>query len=209
MALVIDRLRAACTFALAVPALAAAGCSGQEPGGAGTANPAPAPAKIAECPADLEAGWQKLADRIEAPVYCPSWLPDPLTGELGGEWHATDSVKRDGSYLMGFIWYERAAAEVHVNLRAYPGRTEIPTCNGRPCFSDSQGTKHVGDFDVEVFTVNRGADTWHVLYAWERDGSLYTVSQHVVPELGLPYGRVVANLDRIVKGLELVEPAQS
>jgi hypothetical protein len=142
-------------------------------------------------------------------VYCPSWLPAPLTGELGGEWHATDSVKRDGSYLMGFIWYEHAAAEVHVNLRAYPGRTEIPTCNGRPCFSDSQGPKRVGDFDVEVFTVNRGADTWHVLYAWERDGSLYTVSQHVVPELGLPYARVVANLDRIVKGLELVEPAQS
>ena len=29
------------------------------------------------CPTAWKAGWQRLANRIHAPVYCPSWLPDP------------------------------------------------------------------------------------------------------------------------------------
>ena len=57
----------------------------------------------AACPDEWKPGWQELADRIEAPVYCPSWLPAPLTGELDGDWHSTQSIKRDRSYLMGFI----------------------------------------------------------------------------------------------------------
>src|SRR5437867_9448493 len=120
-------------------------------------------------------------------------MPDPLTGEIRGRWNAMNSGLKDGSYLMGFLWYEANVAEVHVNLRGYPGRTSIPSCNDKPCFNDSLGKKRVGGFEVETFTVNRGADTWHVLYAWRDDGSLYTVSQHVVPQLGLPYGTVAAN----------------
>ena len=58
-----------------------------------------------------------------------------------------------------------------------------------------------------VYTVNRGADTWHVLYAWKDDGSLYSVSQHVVPELGLSYTQVVKSLDRIMAGLVKIEPS--
>ncbi len=30
------------------------------------------------------AGWQQLANRIGADVYCPGWLPDPLIGQIGG-----------------------------------------------------------------------------------------------------------------------------
>jgi hypothetical protein len=167
------------------------------------------PASAPVCPPTWRAGWQHLADRINAPVYCPSWLPDPLTGEIGGPWHAMDSVLKDGSYLMGFLWYEANAAEVHVNLRGYPGATGIPQCNGKPCFNDSAGTRNIAGLEVETFTVNRGADTWHVLYAWRDQGSLYTVSQHVVPDLGIPYGKVVANLDRIVRGLVRITPQQS
>jgi hypothetical protein len=158
------------------------------------------------CPSEWERGWQKLADRIKSDVYCPSWLPAPLTGELRGEWHSTDSVRRDGSYLMGFIWFERESGEVHVNFRGYPGRTGVPNCNGKPCFSDSQGQRKVAGFDVTVYTVNRGADTWHILYAWEHEGSLYTVSQHVVPHLEQSYEQVTKNLDRIMAGLQAVEP---
>jgi hypothetical protein len=167
------------------------------------------PASAPVCPPASRAGWQHLADRIHAPVYCPSWLPDPLTGEIGGPWQAMDSVLKDGSYLMGFLWYEANAAEVHVNLRGYPGTASIPQCNGKPCFNDSAGTKNIAGLEVETFTVNRGADTWHVLYAWRDQGSLYTVSQHVVPDLGIPYGKVVANLDRIVRGLVRITPQQS
>jgi hypothetical protein len=195
-------LARAAALALLLVSLAVSGCAGEE---SATAD-SPQTAAPARCPAAWRAGWQKLADRIDAPVYCPSWLPDPLTAEIGGQWHGVDSVAKDGRYLMGFIWLERGSGEVHVNLRAYPGKTDIPTCNGEPCFSDSAGTKTVGGREVEVFTVNRGADTWHVLYAWRHDGSLYTISQHVVPDLGLSYSRVVANLDRMLRGLELIEP---
>ena len=62
---------------------------------------------------------------------------------------------------------------------------------------------------MDVYTVNRGADTWHVLYAWKDEGSLYSVSQHVVPELGLSYSQVVKYLDRIMAGLVKIEPQQS
>ena len=161
------------------------------------------------CPAAWKPGWQKLANRIDAPVYCPSWMPDPLTGELGGQWQAMKSVLKDRSYLMGFLWYETNVAETHVNFRGYPGRTAVPTCNGKPCFDDPGVKKTIAGLDVQVYNVNRGADTWHVLYAWHTDGSLYAVSQHVVPQFGISYDQVTANLDRIVRGLVRIDPHQS
>jgi hypothetical protein len=190
-------------FALALAALPLTGCGG---GAEANVNGDGLVTSEPSCPETWTAGWQELSDRIGAPVYCPSWLPAPLTAELGGEWHSTNSVEPDKSYLMGFIWFEPGSGEVHVNLRGYPGRTEIPDCNGRPCFSDPQGKKTVGGLEVERYSVNRGADTWHLLYAWVHDGSLYTVSQHIVPDLGLTYGKISANLDRIVRRLELIEP---
>jgi hypothetical protein len=195
------KLLQAGAFALALVALPLSGC-----GGGAEANVSGEAVARAPSSCQDKAGWQKLADRIGAPVYCPSWLPAPLTAELGGEWHSTDSIRRDKSYLMGFIWFEPGSGEVHVNLRGYPGSTAIPDCDGRPCFNDPQGTKRVGDLEVQRYSVNRGADTWHLLYAWELEGSLYTVSQHVVPHLGLTYEKVAANLDRIVRGLQLIEP---
>ncbi len=196
----------------ALIALAAAGCGGS----VSKAEPAVAPAQPARsCPAAWKAGWQKLADRIRAPVYCPSWLPDPLTGEIGGRWNIIDSVDPDRSYLVGFAWQERDQ-EIHVNLRAYPGRTAVPKCRsielvgGRkhvgtiPCFSDRRGTKRLRGLTATMYTVNQDADQWHVLYTWRYRGSLYTVSQHVAPPLSFP--KVVQSLDRITRGLVLVDP---
>jgi hypothetical protein len=194
-----------------VAALAASACGGEETSGAQPlgATQGNEPVSAPACPPEWRPGWQRLADRIQTAVYCPSWLPQPLTGELKGRWHAMDSVLKDRSYLMGFLWYEPNAAEVHVNFRAYPGDTSIPTCDGKPCFSDPGVQKELAGLDIQVYNVNRGADTWHVLYAWESGGTLYSVSQHVVPHLGLSYGLVTGNLDRIVRGLVRIEPQQS
>jgi hypothetical protein len=57
---------------------------------------------------------------------------------------------------------------------------------------------------VTVYTRNRGADQWHVLYAWEREGSLYALSEHVAEPLS--YAQVVKNLDRMLRGLVLITP---
>jgi hypothetical protein len=194
---------------LVVVAASACGSGGSEATKTPVATGGNEPASAPVCPPAWRRGWQRLADRIQAPVYCPSWLPDPLTGEIGGPWHAMNSVLEDGSYLMGFLWYEPSAAEVHVNFRGYPGQTSIPKCNGRPCFNDPGPEENMAGLDLQVYTVNRGADTWHVLYAWRDDGSLYTVSQHVVPALGVSYARVTANLDRIVRGLVRIAPQRS
>jgi hypothetical protein len=191
-----------------VLSFSAVGCGGDDAASAQPGEQATTTAP-ATCSPALARGWQKLADQIDAPVFCPSWLPDPLVGKIGGEWEGVHSVTKTGSYLIGFIWFERGAGEVHVNLRGYPGETKVPTCNGVPCFSGNRGTREVGGKTVDVYTVNRGADTWHVLYAWKENGSLYSVSQHVVPELGLSYSQVVKYLDRIMAGLVKIEPQQT
>ena len=156
------------------------------------------------------AGWQKLADTIRAPVYCPRWMPDPLNGVIKGQWNNIYSVSPDRSYLVGFIWFEHGSGELHVNLRGYPGHTAIPKCPAPvgkgtlPCFADPHGQMRANGIDATVYTVNQGADQWHLLYAWRHAGSLYTVSQHVAAPL--TYDRVRADLRHILAHLVLVTP---
>jgi hypothetical protein len=179
------------------------------------------PAARASAPATACKGaalrsWQRLADRIDAPVYCPGWLPDPLTPLIRGRWNNINSVDRDRSYLESFVWQETgpgaAGGELHVNLRAYPGRTAIPRCTQGggddrpiPCFSDARATRTIAGIRATLYTVNQDADQWHLLYLWRRDGTLYTLSEHLAPPLD--YRRVVRNLDRMLKSLVLVRPA--
>jgi len=193
-------------------ALGLAGCSSDK------SKPASAsPRAAARCPAAWKAGWQRLANRIHAPVYCPTWMPSPLDGKIGGDWDNGVSADPDRSYLVSFLWHEPPSQDVHVNFRGYPGRTAVPRCidvrtvAGRtrrrsiPCFSDPRGARRIGKLLVTVYTVNRDADQWHVLYAWRRRGSLYAVSEHVAKPL--TYRRVVANLDRLVEGLVRIDPS--
>ncbi len=196
--------------------LLAAGC-----GGGGDSERVAAPTR--SCPAGWAAGWQKLANDVGTTVYCPTWMPSPLDGAIDGAFRNTSSVGPDRSYLVSLLYVDREAggvnAEVHVNFRGYPGSTDIPTCedtrtdDGKvtrvdiPCFSDPRGTKDLDGTEVTVYTVNQGIDQWHVLYAWERGGSLYTVSEHVAPPYTL--ARVTRNLDRVVRGLARVEPVST
>jgi hypothetical protein len=171
------------------------------------------------CPKSSRASWQKLANEIQASVYCPSWLPQPLVGRFSGRFFNGRSVDPDRSYLVSFVWFEASQgviSEVHVNLRGYPGSTRIPTCEDTltvggktvhkkiPCFSDRQPQKRFGPMTVTVYTANQGADMWHILYAWRRNGSLYTLSEHVAPPY--TYAQVISHLDRMTRGLVLVAP---
>jgi hypothetical protein len=195
---------------LVAAALALAGC--------GASDSVNASAKV-RCPARALAGWQRLANRIDAPVFCPSWLPDPLDGVVGSQWNNIDEVSRDRSYLLSWVWQETglgaAGGEKHVNLRGYPGRTRVPRCVDAdskqrkliPCFSDNAGTVRAGGLIATVYNVNQDADQWHVLYAWHYAGGLYTVSEHVAPPFG--YRKVRQNLDRMLHGLVLIRPAAS
>jgi len=189
--------------------LLASACSGGEETKVAAAAPDPA----ANC--KYRAGWQKLANKIDAPVYCPGWLPDPLTSELGGRWNNINSVDKDRSYLMSFVWQETgggaAGGELHVNLRGYPGRTAIPKCTrgGKdkqliPCFADARGTIRENGIRATMYTVNQDADQWHVLLAWRHQGSLYTLSEHVAAPL--TYSKVVSYLKHELRSLVRIEP---
>ena len=129
-------------------------------------------------------GWQRLANKIQAPVYCPSWMPDPLVPQIGNRWNNIDSVDQDRSYLESWAWQEAAGLntqEIHVILRGYPGRTAIPrtcqdvtTVNGKTyrkqiaCFQDPNGTwQSTNGITATLYTVNHGADSWHALFAWQ------------------------------------------
>lgn len=166
-------------------------------------------------------GWQRLANRIQAPVFCPSWLPDPLVPQIGNRWNNIDSVDRDRSYLESWAWQEAAGLntqEIHVILRGYPGKTAIPktcqdvtTVNGKTyrkriaCFQDPNGTwRSTTGITATLYTVNHGADSWHALFAWKHEGSLYTLSEHIAPPL--TFRKVVANLKRMLNSLVLVRP---
>jgi hypothetical protein len=202
--------RSAIVLALLLLAVVSAGCAGGE-----ESSPAQAARAKPSCPASWRAGWQRLANRIEAPVYCPAWIPSPLTAQIGGKWSTGAQVAKDRSYLAGFIWFEHGS-EVHVNLRGYPGRTTIPACVAEeqireqlkrtkvPCFSDPKETRRIGPFRIILYTVNRDADQWHLLYAWRHAGSLYALSEHVAPPFG--YQRVLKNLDRMMRSLVLIQP---
>ena len=190
----------------------AAGCGGNAP--------SPTAAGSTTCPKGWAAGWQRLANDVGAPVYCPGWMPYPLDGRIGGNYKNGRWVdEKDKSYLVSFLWVDSdggVSREVHVNLRGYPGRTDVPICQSQasaggatvrkeiPCFADEREKRTIGDIEATVYTVNQGIDAWHVLYAWPKDGTLYTISEHVVAPY--TYRNVVRNLDRMARRLAVVEP---
>ena len=104
-----------------------------------------------------------------------------------------------------------------MNLRGYPGTTKIPTCQdvstvggvthrkNIPCFQDPHGhVRSSSGLVATMYTVNHGADTWHVLLAWHHKGGLYSLSEHVAQPY--TYKRVVANLKRMFDRLVRIQP---
>ena len=209
MARVRGPLAALCLL-FALFAFAASGCGDDAKKAA--AAPAVAPKPVCHG----RAGWQKLANKIDAPVYCPGWLPDPLVGAIGGQWNNINSVSKDRSYLESFVWQETgggaAGGELHVNLRAYPGVTKIPTCRtggvdskNVPCFDQPAGSVTANGIKTRVYTVNQDADAWHVALLWRENGTLYTLSEHVAPPL--TYNHVLRYLKQELASLVRIEPS--
>ena len=170
------------------------------------------------CPAAWRSGWQALANKIQAPVYCPTWMPNPLDARIGGQYIDINSVNKDKSYLISFLEHgDAGSGDVHVNFRGYPGHTVIPRCttvipNGTKtirgktaCFADAYAVRTAPGIKATAYRVNQDADQWHILLAWKHNGSLYTVSEHVIR----PYDNstvVLKNLSRLLRSLVLVQP---
>ena len=179
--------------------------------------PVAAGGTASSCPAAWLPGWQKLADKIQAPVYCPTWMPNPLNAQIGGQYQDIYSIGKDRSYLVSFLEHgDLDSGDVHVNFRGYPGRTAIPKCQTivlegaktihgvTDCFADPHGAVKVPGITATIYRVNQDADQWHILLAWRYKHSLYTVSQHVLPPY--TYAQVVQNLNHLLKSLVIVRP---
>ena len=206
-------MRRLLTFSLlaGVCGLLATGC------GAAKKAATPAPVVTQTPPCAYPAGWEKLAAKVKAPVYCPGWLPDPLTSQIDGKWSNGNSVSPDRSYLESFVWQETGAGaaggELHVVLRAYPGVTKIPTCRtggsdsrNVPCFDGARGKVTAGGITAQLFSgPNQDMDAWHAVLLWRKGGTLYTLSEHVAPPL--TFNKTVSYLKRELASLVLIKPA--
>jgi hypothetical protein len=164
------------------------------------------------CPHQWAEGWQVLANKVQAPVYCPTWMPNPLDAKIGGQYQDIYSIGKDHSYLVSFLEHgDLGSGDVHVNFRGYPGRLSVPKCPApvghgtTPCFSNPVAHLSANGIRATVYQVNQGADQWHILLAWHYRGALYAVSEHVIP----PYRfstQVRRNLSLLLKSLVLVAP---
>ena len=165
-----------------------------------------------QCPQQWAVGWQALANKVQVPVYCPTWMPNPLDAKIGGQYEDIYSIGRDRSYLVSFLEHgDLGSGDVHVNFRGYPGRSAVPKCPApvghgtTPCFSNPVAHLSANGIRATVYQVNQGADQWHILLAWHYHGTLYAVSEHVIP----PYRystQVRHNLTLLLKSLVLVQP---
>ena len=103
-------------------ALAAAGCNR---GGPGSTLPVAAADTAPACPGTWGADWRRLANKVHAPVFCPSWLPKPLNGRFAGSPFNSRAIGRDRSYLISYAWVDTSSPggvnEVHV----IPGATRV------------------------------------------------------------------------------------
>jgi hypothetical protein len=193
--------------------IALSACSGAESDRAAVVSAAPV------CPKSSRAGWQALANKVRARVYCPSWLPYPLDERFDGVFNG-QTVDPDRSYLVKFLFFDAGLPggpqEVHVIFRGYPGDRRLPRCDNStvedgkvvhhfsPCFSDPKGKKRFGSKLATLYTSNQGADQWHLLYAWRENASLYTVSEHVAAPY--TYAQVLHNLNRMMSTLVRIQP---
>ena len=193
----------------------AAGCGGS---GHRAASREPAAVRAAKPTCGYRLGWQRLANRISSDVYCPGWLPGPLTSQIGGSWNNINVVSSDRSYLESFIWQDTDTPGIsgllHVILRGYPGRTTIPTCLGgikgatpMPCFAGMNGHVTENGIHATLYTVNQDADAWHIALLWHHKGGLYTLSEHLAPPLDYP--KLVTYLRRELAALVLIAPSRS
>ena len=190
-------------------ALLATACGGKK-------QAAPPPPPKPHCA--YRADWQSLANRMQIPVYCPGWLPDPLTSQIGSQWNSMSSVAPRHQYVESFIWQDtdtpNLSGELHVILRGYPDRTKIPRCLGGlndttwiACFAGPRGHVSSNGIKATVYTVNQDADAWHLLLAWHHRGGLYTLSEHLAPPL--TFKKVMAYLKQELDALVLIAPSRS
>jgi hypothetical protein len=196
-------LRPFCTR-LAVPfviLLIAAGC-GDDGSSAATLAPSSSSNAKPTCPAAWKADWQAWADRVGETVFCPSFIPSPITGEIGGQWNTAREPGK--AWQLGYAWLEHDDL-VHIVFEGYPEKVWPPGCEGVPCFDGKTGTETIAGHHMTWFDRNEASHSGHIAAVFHDGGNVYVVSMHV----SRPYGtaeRTTGLIRQMVAGLVPLSP---
>ena len=181
-----------------VAILMAAGC-----GGSSSADTTPSTAAAAHgCPKSWRPGWQKWADRVQMPVYCPGWMPT-VTGQIHSQWNTAYAPGRD-NWQLGFAWLEFNNL-VHIIFEGYVPQAFPPHCEGGPCFAGYLGSQQVGAFRVRWYDHNLASHTGHIAAIFHANGRVYVVSMHIAPP-STTLTRTKAEVVHILKSLTKIDP---
>ncbi|MDX6593535.1 MAG: hypothetical protein QOJ13_2731 [Gaiellales bacterium] len=163
------------------------------------------PTAAPTCPTAWAADWQEWADTIGAVVYCPTFIPSPFTGEIGGQWLTAKEPGR--SWQLGYSWLEHGDL-VHVVFEGYPAsRPFPPTCAGVPCFDNSTGTEDIGGKQVTWYERNEASHSGHLAAVFRANAYIYVVSMHI-SQPNDTEAKVRDALTQTLTGLVPVEPTQ-
>jgi hypothetical protein len=176
------------------------GC-GDEGSSAAPAPSSKSPAR-ATCPAAWAAGWQAWTNKVGAKVFCPSFLPSPITGEIDGQWNTAKAPGK--TWQLGYAWLEHDDL-VHVVFEGYPKKRWPPSCEGVPCFDDKVGTESINGHEVTWYDRNEASHSGHVAAVFRDGGYVYAVSMHVYR----PYNsvkQVTGLVRKMVAGLVPLQP---
>jgi hypothetical protein len=181
--------------------LTAAGC-----GGSSSADTTPSSAAAAHgCPPSWRPGWQKWANKVQMPVYCPGWMPT-VTGQIKSQWNTAYAPGHD-NWQLGFAWLEFDNL-VHIIFEGYAPKAFPPNCEGSPCFAGYIGSQQVGRFHVRWYDHNLASHTGHIAAIFRANGYIYVVSMHIAPP-STTLTRTKADVVHILKTLTKIDPQSS
>jgi hypothetical protein len=135
-------------------------------------------------------------------IYCPTFLPTPITGEIGGQWNTAQQPGR--AWQLGYAWLEHDEL-VHVVFEGYPGRAWPVDCEGVPCFAHIVGRQRIGPFQVTWYDHNQASHTGHIAAVFRANGNVYVVSMHIAAPAA-PESKTKALVARMVAGLVPITP---
>jgi hypothetical protein len=184
--------------------LAVAGCA-DNGSSAATGTRSEGRASKPACPDAWKADWQAWADRVGETVFCPSFVPSPITAQIGGQWNTAREPGK--AWQLGYAWLEHDDL-VHVVFEGYPERVWPPRCEGVPCFDGKVGTENIAGHEVTWYDHNEASHSGHVAAAFHDGGVVYVVSMHV----SRPYDGVEKTtglVRQMVAGLAPLQPQGS
>ena len=174
-----DRIRVIwIVLLLAGGCLTAAACGGGASKGSSPTTVGSGPPPAVSCPAAWADDWRQWSARVGMAVWCPSWLPSPIDGVIGGQFNTAASPGR--VWQLGFVYREVGFAElIHVVFEGYPPDRWPRRCGDGPCFGGEQGGETIAGHRVTWYRHNKGSSSAHVAGVFRDGGNVYVVSMHI------------------------------